>query len=141
MRARITWFAIKAEVRNLAATIFDFPAQKTMYGGRTVAVGDPIFLFASENAGGAGLFARGVVASASAVPRTTARRQTPRVSIRIERTGTSRHRFGRAEARGFRGQDERPEAEIDFKLYRQATDKIVGLSDMTGAFLADLFQP
>jgi hypothetical protein len=38
---------------------FDFPAQKTMYGGKRIAVGDTIFLFASENTGGQGLFARG----------------------------------------------------------------------------------
>ena len=40
-----------------------------MYGGRRIAEGDAIFLFASENEGGPGLIASGVVTSAEATPR------------------------------------------------------------------------
>jgi hypothetical protein len=32
-----------------------------MYGGRRIAKGDTVFVFASENEGGQGLIARGVV--------------------------------------------------------------------------------
>lgn len=56
-------FAIKAEVRDARAKTFVFTAQKTMYGGRHVAEGDTVFVFASENEGGRGLIARGVVTS------------------------------------------------------------------------------
>jgi hypothetical protein len=35
-----------------------------MYGGKTVSKGDTIYIFASENEGGQGLIARGVVTSA-----------------------------------------------------------------------------
>jgi hypothetical protein len=60
-------FAIKAEIDDPQARAFTFTAQKTMYGGKHVAAGDTIFLFASENEGGQGLVARGVVTSAKAV--------------------------------------------------------------------------
>ena len=60
-------FAIKAEVRDLRAKTFVFTAQKTMYGGKHIAKGDTVFVFASENEGGRGLFARGAVTSAEAV--------------------------------------------------------------------------
>ena len=59
-------FAIKAEVRDPRAKTFAFVAQKTMYGGKHIAEGDTIFVFASENEGGQGLIARGVVMSAEA---------------------------------------------------------------------------
>lgn len=44
-------FAIKAEVCDLRAKTFAFTAQKTMYGGKHVASGDTVFVFASENEG------------------------------------------------------------------------------------------
>jgi hypothetical protein len=45
-------FAIKAEVRDPRAKTFAFTAQKTMYGGKHIAEGDRVFVFASENEGG-----------------------------------------------------------------------------------------
>lgn len=133
-------FAIKAEVRDPDAEVFAFPAHKTMYGGKTIAVGDRVFLFASENSGGTGLFARGIVTEAQSVPRTVALRQTPRVSMAVMLDGRARFPLGRSELRGFRGASgDAPEIELDFKLYRQATDKIVGLSDRAAVFLGGLF--
>ena len=58
-------FAIKAAVRDPRTSRFSFSAQKTMYGGKRIAEDDTVFLFASENEGGSGLIARGVVTSAS----------------------------------------------------------------------------
>jgi len=46
-------FAIKAEVTDPRAETFTFSEQKTMYGGKYIAKGDLIFVFASENEGGA----------------------------------------------------------------------------------------
>src|SRR4029450_5468343 len=60
-------FAIKAEVRDPLAGTFAFTAQKTMYGGKHIAEGDTVFVFASENEGGPGLIARGLVISAEAI--------------------------------------------------------------------------
>ena len=75
-------FAIKAEAREPRAKTFSFSAMKTMYGGKQVAEGDTIFIFASENEGGTGLIARGVVTSARAVPRKTG---LARAVFRLER--------------------------------------------------------
>ena len=60
-------FAIKAEVSDPRAKTFALTAQKTMYGGKHIAEGDTVFVFASENEGGQGLIARGVVTSVEAV--------------------------------------------------------------------------
>ena len=134
-------YAIKTEVRDPRAKAFVFAAQKTMYGGKHVAVGDTIYVFASENAGGAGLVARGVVTKVETVPRKSGiARQTPRVSIAVKRTALAKHRLGRNELKVFKDWDDgRPETELNFKYYRQATDKIVGLTDAAAAFLATFF--
>jgi hypothetical protein len=83
-------FAIKAEVSGPGAETFAFSAQKTMYGGKHIAEGDTIFVFASENEGGPGLIASGVVTSATAIAKKSGiARQTPRVSPTIRRTPKS----------------------------------------------------
>jgi hypothetical protein len=134
-------FAIKAEIRDPQAEMFAFTAQKTMYGGKHIAAGDTVFLFASENEGGQGLVARGVVISAEAVARKSGViRQTPRVSVVIRRNALAAHPLGRRELRHLTDwKDGEPGTELNFKFYRQATDKIVGLSDRTAAFLDGFF--
>ena len=130
-------FAIKAEVDDPAAATFAFSAQKTMYGGKHVASGDMIFIFASENEGGPGLIASGVVTSARSIAKKPGiARQTPRVSIAIRRTALAKRRLGRRELKPYSDwNDGRPETELNFKFYRQATNKIVGISDEAAAFL------
>jgi hypothetical protein len=54
-------FAIKAAISDSRAKTFALSAQKTMYGGKLIAEGDTVFIFASENEGGQGLIARGVI--------------------------------------------------------------------------------
>jgi hypothetical protein len=134
-------FAIKTEVSDLGAEAFAFRRQKTMYGGKHIARGDTIFVFASENEGGPGLLASGIVTSAEAVPRKRGiARQTPRVSITIRRTALAKRRLGRSElALFFKWNDGRPETELNFKFYRQATNKIAGISDEAAAFLSGFF--
>ena len=134
-------FVIKADVSDPVSRTFAFRAQKTMYGGKHVATGDTIFVFASENEGGAGLIAKGVVTAAEATPRKRGiARQTPRVSVTIRRTALAKRRLGRQELRSFADWDDgRPETELNFKLYRQATNKIVGISDEAAAFLRGFF--
>ena len=134
-------YAVKAEIREPPAETFVFAAQKTMYGGKGIAEGDVVFLFASENDGGQGLVARGVVTSSEAVPRRPdLERQTPRVSVAIRRTALATRRLGRDELKRFKDwQDGRPETELNFKFYRQATNKIVGISDAAAAFLEEFF--
>ncbi|PYK81100.1 MAG: hypothetical protein DME38_01160 [Verrucomicrobia bacterium] len=134
-------YAIKAEVSNPQAKAFVFKAQKTMYGGKHIAKGDTVFIFASENDGGQGLISRGVVTFAEAVPKKRGiARQTPRVSITVRRTALAKRRLGRSELKPFSNwNDGRPETELNFKFYRQATNKIIGISDEASAFLRRFF--
>jgi hypothetical protein len=95
-------FAIKAEVSDPWAETFAFSAQKTMYGGKHIAKGDTIFVFASENEGGPGLIASGVVTSAEAIAKKRGiARQTPHVSITLRRTALAKRRLGRERAQTF----------------------------------------
>jgi hypothetical protein len=130
-------YAIKVALADPAAARFVFDAQKTMYGGKHIAGGDEVFVFASENAGGPGLVASAIVVWAEAVPRRPdLARQTPRVSVELRRSASATRPLGRAQLKPFtHWQDGRPETELNFKLYRQATDKIVGLSDEAAQFL------
>jgi hypothetical protein len=134
-------YAVKAEVVDPRARTFTFPAQKTMYGGKLIAAGDAAFVFASENEGGQGLIARGIVTYAEAIPKKRGvARQTPRVSVTIKRTALAKRPMGRRELRHFRSWDDgRPETELNFKFYRQATNKIIGISEGAAAFLAKCF--
>ena len=134
-------FAIKAEVCDPKAKTFHFAAQKTMYGGRTIAKGDTVFVFASENEGGSGLVASGIVTSVKAVARKRGiARQTPRVSIGVSSIARAKRPLGRRDLKCFGDwTDGRPETELNFKFYRQATNKIVGISDEVAAFLRKFF--
>jgi hypothetical protein len=134
-------FVIKAKVHDPDADKFAFSAQKTMYGGKQIAEGDTVFLLASENSGGQGLFARGVVESVTHIARNpNLERQTPRVSVTVRRSAKARRLLGRADLKAFsRWGDGRPQTELNFKLYRQATDKIAGVTASTAAFLERFF--
>jgi hypothetical protein len=134
-------FAIKTEIHQPVASELAFARQKTMYGGKLIAENDTIFLFASENEGGRGLIARGVVTSVAAIPkRPGIARQTPRVTLTIRRTALAKRRLARSELKGFADwKDGPPETELNFKFYRQATSKIIGISDETAAFLGRFF--
>jgi hypothetical protein len=134
-------FAIKAEVHDPSRKLFRFDAQKTMYGGKHIAAGDKVFVFASENEGGAGLIASGVVVSARAIAKQRGMaRQTPRVSVVIRRTARAKRALGRRELKLFSDWDDgRPGTELNFKLYRQATNKIIGISPEAAAFLRNFF--
>ena len=100
-----------------------------------------IFIFASENEGGPGLIASGIVTSAKPVARKPGiTRQTPRVSITIQRTALAKRPLGRPHLKPFSNwHDGRPETELNFKFYRQATNKIVGISAEAGEFLRRFF--
>jgi len=136
-------YAIKTGITDRAAKSWTFARQKTMYGGKQIEAGDAIYLFASENEGGSGLIARGIVTSAKAIPlRKDLDRQTPRVSITVKRTKLAKRRLGRDELKPFTNwKDGRAETELNFKFYRQATNKIVGLTETAAVFLERHFQP
>lgn len=135
-------FAIKARVDDPRGRSFAFHAQKTMYGGKLIAKGDTIFVFASEHEGGAGLIARGVVTSAQPIAKKREIvRPTPRVSITIRRVALAKRRLERSELTPFSSwSDGRPETEVNFKFDRRATNEIVGISDQAAALLQRFFQ-
>ena len=135
-------YAIKTEVTDPSAAFWNFEAQKTMYGGRNIAVGDEVFVFASENEGGVGLLAAGTVAAAKATSkRVGIERQTPKVSINVNGIRSAKRRLGRTELKPHcQWNDGRLETELNFKFYRQATNKIVGLSAEAAAFLRSYFE-
>ncbi len=133
-------YLVKAEINQPRSNRFVLPAQKTMYGGKRIAKGDVVFLFASENEGGAGLIARGVVSAVRPMPLKPGVRQTPRVSIVVRRTSLARRALGRDQLKRFRNWgDGKPETELNFKFYRQATNKIGGVSEAAAKFLDQHF--
>jgi hypothetical protein len=136
-------YVVKAAVSDADAKLFSFRAQKTMYRGKDICVKDEIFIFSSENEGGPGLIARGVVTAVARPPvkRGDSKvRRTPRVSITVRRIASAKRNLGRRELKPFRNWDDgRPETELSFKLYRQATNKVAGISEGTASFLRTLF--
>lgn len=134
-------YVIKSAITDTKVQSFVFPKQKTMYGGKGIIIGDTVYIIDSENEGGQGLIAAGVVTAASAVPRKIGvERQTPCVNIEVRRIATAKRRLGRAELKKFSNwNDGRPETELNFKLYRQATNKIVGVTEKTARFLKKFF--
>jgi hypothetical protein len=134
-------YAIKTEISEAQSKTWIFGDQKTMYGGKQIMKGDKIYVFASETEGVAGLIARGIVTGAVATPRLQdIERQTPRVSITVKCTAKAARPLGRNELKKFREwNDGRPETELNFKLYRQATNKIVGISTRACELLESCF--
>jgi hypothetical protein len=144
-------YVVKAAIADPRAKSFAFAAMRTMYGGKAIAIGEEVFVFASEHdppslklrrtGGGAGLIARGIVTAVKAhsKPRGV-ERWTPRVSITVTRTARAKHAFGREQLKPWRGRaDGSPQAELDFKFYRQATNKIGRISEEAGRFLGTFF--
>lgn len=126
-------FVCKTEIEAAALGADLTFHEKTMYGGKTIAAGDTVYLFASDHRGGRGLAARGVVLAAARGPGI-------RVTITVRPTARSRGPLGRAELKPWRGvADGSPQAELDFKFYRQATHKIGKVSEATAAWLEKFF--
>jgi hypothetical protein len=134
-------FAIKTELKARDTKALVFMAQKTMYGGKHIAEGDTVFIFDSENEGGHGLWGRARVTSVETVAKSPGlARQTPRVSITVDDVVRATRALGRMDLKHFKVWDDgQPQTELNFKLYRQATNKIVGLSPSAAGFLESCF--
>lgn len=131
-------YVIKEVIADPGAASFAFPASKTMYGGKHIAPGDTAYLFASETQGGAGLVARGTVTAARALP--TPPGATPRVAVEVGAILRALRPFGRADLKPFTAwSDGQPQTELNFRFYRQATNKIGGISQATAGFLDSFF--
>ena len=140
MRMRNPFSASPAGARSFVVKAAPVPAkasmsfhEKTMYRGKDIRIGDRIFVFASEHDGGSGLVGRGIVTSVR-------RGLGSRRRITVKPTATARRRLGRTELARFRElTDSGPQTEIARILYRQATNKIAGVSDAAAKFLRTHF--
>ena len=62
------------------------------------------------------------------------------MSITVKRTALAKRALGRDDLKPFKTwTDGRPETELNFKYYRQATNKIVGISEAAARFLGKFF--
>jgi hypothetical protein len=62
------------------------------------------------------------------------------VSVTIRRTALAKRPLGRSELKHFTDwNDGQPQTELNFKFSRQATNKIVGISDEAAVFLGEFF--
>ena len=62
------------------------------------------------------------------------------MSVAIRRTALAKRPLGRSELKQFsEWNDGQPGTELNFKFYRQATNKIVGISDQAAEFLGEFF--
>ncbi|MGB8840548.1 MAG: hypothetical protein WCC64_05725 [Aliidongia sp.] len=128
----MTSFVVKAPPQPKSGDRLAFD-EKTMWRGKEIRAGDEVFIFAAEHHGGHGLYARGVATEA-------VRGAASRVSLVVQCTATATRPLGRGELRPYRDlPDGGPRTEIDRKLYRQATNKIAGISDAAAAFLRGFF--
>jgi hypothetical protein len=136
-------YLIKAAIADPDAGQFSFRAAKTMYGGKGIREKDEIFVFASETQGGDGLVARGVVTAVKTVPikrKAPEERVTPRVSIEVRRVAKPKRHLGRDDLKVFNDWDDgKPQTELNFKFYRQSTNKIGGISEEAATFLRRFF--
>ena len=81
-----------------------------------------------------------VIAAEAVAKRRGVVRQTPRVSITVRCDAFARRPLGRGDLKPFTDwRDGRPETELNLKFYRQATDKIAGISSVAAAFLDTFF--
>jgi hypothetical protein len=134
-------YAVKAFIEDPVAQTIDLVACKTMYAGKHIGRDDQVFLFANEQSPRAGLVGCGIVLAAEPLARLPdVMRQTPRVSISVGSIVHPKRPLTRRDLVSFKDYgDGRPQSELNFKFYRQSTDKIVGLTDETAAFLHDFF--
>ncbi|HLY58562.1 MAG TPA: hypothetical protein VKS60_23570 [Stellaceae bacterium] len=126
-------YVVKAAIRSEPeAEVLSF-TEKTMYGGKKIRAGDEIFVFSSDHQGGRGLIARGVVTAAARLPGIW-------ISIEVRLVARARRALGRNELKPFRElNDGQPMTELARKFYRQATNKIGGISDEAAALLMTYF--
>jgi hypothetical protein len=134
-------YAIKTKISDPNVDTLNFRSEKTMYGGKRIAPGDVLFVFDSETQGGKGLIAKGIVSTSRLLPRKQiGARETPRVSVSVAHLARATKSLGRGQVNSFTDwNDGQPETELNFKFYRQATNKIVGISDQTAAYLESFF--
>jgi len=108
-------------------------SSRPMFGGEKIAVGDELFIWSAESAGGEGLAFEAQVAGIEHSDR--------RIRLNV-RLGRPAYRpFGIDELAPFRdSEDGTPIAGLARKLYRQSHNKLAALTPDESAFLSEYFQ-
>ena len=118
--------------------VVDFPAHKTMYGGRKIAAGDTVFLFVRGRDGAALAGKATVLTARGDPPLPDVARQTPRVSVTLRMEAQALRPLCRSDVARLAPTDPAVE-ELRFKVFRQATPKIGAVSEALAAFLESRF--
>ena len=125
-------FVVKAAPQPEGAEQLAFD-EKTMWRGRDCA-------WATRSSFSPPTIRRTMECIARGVVTEVTRGMGNRISIRVRRTGTAKRTLGRDELRAFRElSDGGRRRRSTHKLYRQATNKIAGISDAAAAFLRGFF--
>jgi hypothetical protein len=107
--------------------------ERPMYGGKDIAAGAPVFLWASETQGGNGLWARGTVL------RVELGAKKPVVAVRVEQMVNSGN-FGITQIAPHRDSvADTPIAGLAHKLYRHSHNKVAGIATDEADLLQQLF--
>lgn len=108
--------------------------EQPFYGGREIAAGATVYLWASETQGGNGLWARGTVV------RVEHAAKMPIVKIRVDQLATSEN-FGVEQIAPHRDSAvSSPIAGLARKLYKHSHNKVARISDDEADLLAQLFE-
>ncbi len=108
--------------------------ERTMYGGREIASGAEVFLWASETQGGSGLWARGTVLEVEPG------NKKPVVSVRIEDMANSGN-FGIEQIAPHRNSSANtPIVGLARKLYKQAHNKVARITAEEADLLRQLLE-
>lgn len=106
--------------------------ERAMYGGRSISLGDRIFIWTSETTGGCGLVAAGTVTFLNFLG--------SNVFAEVFLDTAALRQLGLDNISSYRDvQDSSPESELARVLYRHAHNKISALGETTCQFLESYF--
>ena len=133
MPPRPAAYVLKTPPQGFAAGRSYVAQERVMYGGKTIAAGDRLYVIASEHFGGSGLAARARVTSVRHVEGIVWQ-----LAFKVD--ALAKAQIGRDDLRRIMPDLEAPGApEIAFKFYRQATNKTAGVSAETADWLEGHF--
>lgn len=108
--------------------------ERPMYGGKDIDIGDSVFLWASEQQGGRGLWARGIVLHAAQAGNKLG------IGVRIDQLATVGH-FGLDQIAPHRDSTaDTPIIGLARKLYKHAHNKIAGVTNAEADLLLQHFE-
>lgn len=125
-----------AKTAPIAADVGDTVGieERPMYGGKDIDTGDSVFLWASEQQGGRGLWARGIVLLVAPAGNKLG------IEVRIDQLATADH-YGIDQIAPHRDSSaETPIVGLAHKLYKHAHNKIAGVTSAEADLLLHNFE-